>query len=79
MGLMHWLNRRSFNLVHHNQLIYNTCWEDPRLDRVALELQPDDVLLTITSGGCNVLDYALQEPRKVIAVDINPGRTRCWN
>jgi S-adenosylmethionine-diacylglycerol 3-amino-3-carboxypropyl transferase len=72
MGLMQWFNRRSFNLVHHNQLIYNTCWEDPRLDHVALDLQPDDVLLTITSGGCNVLDYVLREPRKVIAVDINP-------
>jgi S-adenosylmethionine-diacylglycerol 3-amino-3-carboxypropyl transferase len=72
MGFFNWLSGRSFNLVHRHNLVYNTCWEDPRLDRVALDLQPDDVLLTITSGGCNVLDYVLQEPRKVIAVDINP-------
>ncbi len=72
MGFMNWFNGRCFNLVHSNQLIYNTCWEDPRIDRVALELKPDDVLLTITSAGCNVLDYALQGPRKVIAVDLNP-------
>jgi len=72
MGLMNWFSGRCFNFVHGNQLIYNTCWEDPRIDRVALQLKPDDVLLTITSAGCNALDYALQEPHKVIAVDLNP-------
>jgi S-adenosylmethionine-diacylglycerol 3-amino-3-carboxypropyl transferase len=72
MGFMNWLSGRCFNWVHGNQLIYNTCWEDPRLDRVALQLKPEDVLLTITSAGCNALDYALQGPAKVIAVDLNP-------
>ena len=65
-------NTRLFKAVHRHNLIYNTCWEDPRIDRVALQLKPDDVLLTITSAGCNALDYALQGPRKVIAVDLNP-------
>ena len=72
MFLTEWVNARMFNLVHQNNLVYNTCWEDPRLDRVALELGPDDNVLVITSAGCNALDYALQSPNHVYAVDMNP-------
>lgn len=66
------LNSRIFSFVHLNNLVYNTCWEDPRLDREALELGPDDRVLLITSAGCNALDYALDGPRAVHAVDMNP-------
>lgn len=67
-----WISRKVFNLVHQNNLVYNTCWEDPRLDRVALDLGPDDTILVITSAGCNALDYVLCEPKHVYAVDMNP-------
>lgn len=67
-----WISRRVFNTVHRNNLVYNTCWEDPRLDRVALELGPEDNVLVITSAGCNALDYALTGPNHVYAVDMNP-------
>ncbi len=66
------VSRAVFKLCHGNQLVYNTCWEDPRLDRVALELGPGDRLLVITSAGCNALDYALDEPERIDTVDINP-------
>jgi S-adenosylmethionine-diacylglycerol 3-amino-3-carboxypropyl transferase len=72
MSLFDRLSSRCFALVHGHNLVYNTCWEDPRLDRVALELGPDDDVLVITSAGCNALDYALQAPRHVYAVDMNP-------
>ncbi|MFH1919210.1 MAG: BtaA family protein [Planctomycetota bacterium] len=72
MSVANWVSGRVFNLVHRHNLVYNTCWEDPRLDRVALELGPDDTVLVITSAGCNALDYALMEPRHVYAVDMNP-------
>jgi len=72
MSLVDWVGNRMFNLVHRNNLVYNTCWEDPRLDRQALQLGPDDTVLVITSAGCNALDYILQEPRHVHAVDMNP-------
>lgn len=65
------LSRACFNLIHSRNLIYNTCWEDPRIDRMALNLRADDTVLTITSAGCNVLDYALLGPRQIYAVDIN--------
>lgn len=72
MALFDWVSHRIFNSVHRNNLVYNTCWEDPRLDRVALELTPRDDVLVITSAGCNALDYALCEPDHVFAVDMNP-------
>ena len=72
VSLNDWFDRRLFELVHRHNLVYNTCWEDPRLDRVALDLGPDDTLLVVTSAGCNVLDYALTGPRRIHAVDMNP-------
>jgi len=66
------LSRAIFKLCHSNHLVYNTCWEDPRLDRVALELGPGDRLLMITSAGCNALDYALDQPERIDTVDMNP-------
>ena len=72
MAIFDWLSRRIFNTVHRNNLVYNTCWEDPRLDRVALDIGADDNILVITSAGCNALDYALTSPNHVYAVDMNP-------
>ncbi len=72
MGLLTPLSRAGFNLVHRHRLIYNACWEDPRLDREALNLGPDDSMVAITSAGCNVLDYALDGPAHIHAVDLNP-------
>lgn len=69
--MQNWFGGRWFDIVHGRNLIYNTCWEDPRLDRVALELGPDDTVMVITSAGCNALDYVIQEPAGVHAVDMN--------
>jgi S-adenosylmethionine-diacylglycerol 3-amino-3-carboxypropyl transferase len=66
------VNNSIFKAVHKRNLIYNTCWEDPRLDRVALELTPSDRLVVITSAGCNALDYLLAGAGEVNAVDVNP-------
>jgi S-adenosylmethionine-diacylglycerol 3-amino-3-carboxypropyl transferase len=66
------ISQICFNWIHRNNLVYNTCWEDPRLDRQALNLGPNDTLAVITSAGCNALDYALLGPRAIHAVDMNP-------
>jgi S-adenosylmethionine-diacylglycerol 3-amino-3-carboxypropyl transferase len=66
------LSNRLFRGIHGHNLVYNSCWEDPSLDREALDLGPRDTVLAITSGGCNVLDYALTGPAHVYAVDVNP-------
>ena len=72
MSMRDWVSGRVFRMVHGNNLVYNTCWEDPRLDRVALDMGPDDTVMVITSAGCNALDYALAGPKHVHAVDMNP-------
>ena len=69
------VNDRIFNGIYSRSLVYNTCWEDPAVDRHALELGSEDTLLVITSAGCNVLDYALTGPRRIYAVDANPRQT----
>ncbi|MBI1368451.1 MAG: DUF3419 family protein [Planctomycetes bacterium] len=51
--------------------IYNQIWEDPRVDAEALDLGPHSKLLTISSGGCNVLNYLVHSPARVAAVDLN--------
>jgi S-adenosylmethionine-diacylglycerol 3-amino-3-carboxypropyl transferase len=61
-----------FNAIYSRNLVYNTCWEDPAIDRQALALGPDDTLLVIASAGCNALDYALLGPKQIYAVDANP-------
>ncbi|MBQ2788725.1 MAG: BtaA family protein [Thermoguttaceae bacterium] len=66
-----WISGKVFRHVHGNNLVYNTCWEDPRLDKVALELTPEDNLLVITSAGCNALSYAIEGLNRVYAVDMN--------
>lgn len=53
-------------------ILYAQCWEDPEADRRALRIGPDDVVFSITSGGCNALTFLLDDPQKVIALDISP-------
>jgi S-adenosylmethionine-diacylglycerol 3-amino-3-carboxypropyl transferase len=66
------LSTRIFKAVHRRNLIYNTCWEDPALDRRALDFRPDDRVVVISSAGCNALDYLLAGAGEVNAVDVNP-------
>ena len=66
------LNDHLFNSIYSRSLVYNTCWEDPAIDRQVLNLGQDDHVMVITSAGCNVLDYVLTGPAHVYAVDMNP-------
>ncbi len=52
-------------------IIYAQCWEDPEADRQAFQTGPDDVIFSITSGGCNTLAFLADNPRKVYALDIS--------
>lgn len=60
-----------FHHVHGGQLIYNACWEDPRIDRELMQLRADSRVVMITSAGCNALDYLLDGPAEIHAVDVN--------
>ncbi|MEI6077752.1 MAG: BtaA family protein [Verrucomicrobiota bacterium] len=60
-----------FHHVHGGNLIYNTSWEDPRIDRQLMQLDGSSRVVMITSAGCNVLDYLLDGPAEIHAVDVN--------
>ena len=69
--LLNWLGQKFFTWVHQRHLVYASCWEDPAADRLALQLHSEARVLVITSAGCNALDYLLDEPAAVRAVDMN--------
>lgn len=55
--------------------LYSLSWEDPRVDEGVLEINTDDTVLTLTSGGCNALDLVHQGAGLVVSVDINPAQS----
>jgi S-adenosylmethionine-diacylglycerol 3-amino-3-carboxypropyl transferase len=57
--------------VWFDAFVYNQIWEDSRVDIEALDLRGDSRILTISSGGCNALNYLLEGPESVTAVDLN--------
>ena len=73
------MDQKIFDSIYSRSLVYNTCWEDPAVDRQALDIRPDDRMLVITSAGCNVLDYALLGPNGSMRWTPTRDRTRCSN
>ena len=61
---------RLFTLMFQG-FVYNQIWEDPDVDLDALELQPHHRMITIASGGCNVLNYLAADPAQIVAIDLN--------
>jgi S-adenosylmethionine-diacylglycerol 3-amino-3-carboxypropyl transferase len=61
---------RLFTLLFKG-FVYNQIWEDPDVDLEALEIRPHHRVITIASGGCNILNYLAADPEKIIAVDLN--------
>ncbi len=53
-------------------VLYSQCWEDPQIDREAFNIQKEDIVFSITSGGCNLLSFLIDDPKAVIALDLNP-------
>jgi S-adenosylmethionine-diacylglycerol 3-amino-3-carboxypropyl transferase len=64
------LLERAFTFAFRG-LVYAQIWEDPEVDMEALAITPDCHLVTIASGGCNVLSYLTADPAKITAVDLN--------
>lgn len=66
----HGISERLFTFWF-NSFVYNQIWEDPRVDLEAMEVTGSSRILTISSGGCNVLNYLVKSPEKIHAVDLN--------
>lgn len=77
----HWRVFYDNSLKKHTQFgdqyIYAFTWEDVRADLNILKIREDDVILAITSGGDNILAYALESPKRIHAVDLKCVRNRC--
>jgi S-adenosylmethionine-diacylglycerol 3-amino-3-carboxypropyl transferase len=69
------MKSRAKGQVELQKLIFTMNWEDPESDHKALSIQPGDTLMTITSGGCNTLDFLLYDPKMIHSVDINPAQS----
>lgn len=52
-------------------LRYSRVDEDYRVLSKALQIKPDDVILSITSSGDNVLNLLLERPKKIVTVDVS--------
>lgn len=52
-------------------ILYSQCWEDPEMDRIAFKIKSGDIVFSITSGGCNALTFLLDDPEKIICLDMN--------
>jgi hypothetical protein len=48
--------------------------QDPRVDGKVLKLGPEDRLLMLTTGGCNVMDRLLDGVAHIVSVDLNPSQ-----
>ncbi len=70
-GLSNKIHDYLFSKIHGGRLIYNTCWEDPRIDRKLLQIDSNSSIIMITSAGCNALDYLLDKPVSIHAIDMN--------
>ena len=64
------LLERLFERLFHG-LVYTQIWEDPEVDLEALQLGPDNHIVAIASGGCNVLSYLVDDPARITAVDLS--------
>jgi len=64
-GLLEYLFALAFK-----GLVYPQIWEDPDVDMEALAITPDCQVVTIASGGCNVLSYLIADPAAITAVDL---------
>ncbi|EMC92952.1 hypothetical protein BAUCODRAFT_37864 [Baudoinia panamericana UAMH 10762] len=58
----------------NDEYIYCFTWEDSRTDARLLKITSDDVILAITSAGDNILSYAVERPKRIHAVDLNPAQ-----
>jgi S-adenosylmethionine-diacylglycerol 3-amino-3-carboxypropyl transferase len=65
------LSERLFGLLFSG-LVYPQIWEDPIVDMAAMQVRPGHRIVTIGSGGCNMLTYLSAAPARIDVVDLNP-------
>jgi len=67
-------DRSLMERVVFHGIVFNMSWEDPEMDRRALNVGPGDTVISISSAGCNPLNFLCQSPDKLITIDGNPAQ-----
>lgn len=60
------------NWIISKTWLYNIAWEDPLVDYELLEMNKEDDIFYITTGGDNALTYLSKGVNSVTCVDLNP-------
>ncbi|MCK5374256.1 MAG: DUF3419 family protein [Alphaproteobacteria bacterium] len=66
------IQERIFTAVFSG-FVYPQIWEDPEVDIPALKINEHSHIMSICSGGCNILNYLTESPASVTAIDLNPA------
>ncbi len=66
------LGDRLFTLMFSG-FVYPQIWEDPEVDIEAMKIGSHSRIMTICSGGCNVMNYLTEKPKAIYAIDLNPA------
>jgi S-adenosylmethionine:diacylglycerol 3-amino-3-carboxypropyl transferase len=64
--------KADFSLIR-----YALCWEDADILLEALQVEPSDICLSISSAGDNTLSLLSCGPRRVVAIDLSPAQMAC--
>ncbi|MCB1783274.1 MAG: DUF3419 family protein [Alphaproteobacteria bacterium] len=71
------MNKRSLQdhlfTMAFSGFVYPQIWEDPEVDIPALKIDGDSRIMTICSGGCNIMNYLTEAPKSIHAIDLNPS------
>jgi S-adenosylmethionine-diacylglycerol 3-amino-3-carboxypropyl transferase len=65
------------HLQTFSSLRYAQCWEDADILLEGLDINNHDVCLSIASAGDNTLAMLAKNPKRVIAIDLNPTQIAC--
>ena len=60
-----------------DRIRYAQCWEDADVLLKGLNVQEGDICAGIGSAGDNCLSLLTKNPKRVIAVDMNPAQLAC--
>ncbi|MCI5144064.1 MAG: DUF3419 family protein [Candidatus Electrothrix sp. AR3] len=74
------VQKKFYNYLFNNKIVYNVCMEDPHTDMQLFQPASGSNIFMLASGGCNALHYALDNNVETITcVDANPCQVALVN
>ncbi len=59
------------DLPAFKDILFSNCWEDTDTENAALQITPDDTVISITASGGRTLNLLQGSPKRLISVDLN--------